>query len=314
MKLNKKYLLYGSIVLILLHFLANIEEKPIATSNQEEVFPRLSYLTQEKLMYCPIQKNLNSQLHALIARVAYGEYNDITTYQGIVDLYFGLIDLKVSHANIQWNIMSDSPLWSDNSVVKFVILRDPIDRFISAYLHFCHFDPLKCFRPEINNCGPNIHCLLARLREIHKLKLWNSYGHIGPVTHFAPQMFQCYLRLYWDKYRIFIYSTSEEFKYSLRNFLISNGISNKTITTGWGNKGEAWLSQLTTHATNLKFSHLKKEILTNLTLVDEIFRFYQLDYQFFNHTFHLSAELKSLCQQNDHMNVSVCNYIQLPRL
>lgn len=228
------------------------------------------------LVYCSIRKNLNSQMLRLVVRYLYGHHYDISS--------------NLSEHNQLWQwytlyknfslVKSTDPSWWDNKSLKLAIIRDPIDRFFSAYLQFCYLYP-QCHTATFNNCDKNPMCLLDLIENINVAGNWSQYGRHKPMAHFAPQHLQCYFRQHLNKYKLLRYENSDEFRNEIRQIIHIQGISENYTEKGWGKAGR-WLADWTVHETFNQLGKIKRELLQNITLVRRIYLAYKRDYEFFS--------------------------------
>ncbi|CAJ0591737.1 unnamed protein product [Cylicocyclus nassatus] len=95
--------------------------------------------------------------------------------------------------------------------IKFAVVRDPIDRFLSGYADKCYpkrlpLPPERCF-----GCEQNINCfvetLLSKLRSIIRDPHATNYME---TSHFAPQTWSCNFKEHLYDYTIIKYESGPQ--------------------------------------------------------------------------------------------------------
>ncbi|VDM74040.1 unnamed protein product [Strongylus vulgaris] len=95
--------------------------------------------------------------------------------------------------------------------IKFAVVRDPIDRFLSGYADKCYpkrlpLPPERCF-----GCEQNLSCfvetLLSNLRNITRDPNATKYME---TSHFAPQTWSCNFKEHLHDYIIIKYESGQQ--------------------------------------------------------------------------------------------------------
>lgn len=249
------------------------------SDQDQEIFTQnLIYIQNLSMLYCPIRKNLNSQMLVMLARFLHNQNFEITkSIQEFNNLWYWRLK---GHKNFTNSEGTMEDLFPNSTVVKFAIIRDPIDRFISAYLQFCHLYP-QCDGQIFNRCGSDPICILNFIASINSAKNWTQFSEEDQIAHFAPQYRQCYFRQYWNQYKILKFDHTTEFRQLLREQIISQGVSRGFLDSGWGVNKTAWLDELTKHQTSRFFAEKRAGLLNNVTFLQKAYETYVEDYQFF---------------------------------
>ncbi|CAJ0567592.1 unnamed protein product, partial [Mesorhabditis spiculigera] len=95
----------------------------------------------------------------------------------------------------------------DKKWINYVLVRDPLERFISGFVH-------KCLRSSARGqncyqCDDNITCLMEnQYKSLKKISDTGivPYLHTVEDSHFAPQNWNCELQAHYNDYKIFKYS------------------------------------------------------------------------------------------------------------
>eukprot|EP01084_Bolivina_argentea_P286833 492104_1 len=147
--------------------------------------------SNHKLTYCPIAKNANTLFKNLFytifknntmmfKRTGFG--NLFLRFNGSNDS-----DILVGSQDEYYNILNDTK-WQ-----KLVILRDPVERFLSAFLNKCY---KKKKNKQCNDGGKTSNFTLFAERMFDRLK---NHNGIGINHHFMPQ------HLFCDLYKTYKY-------------------------------------------------------------------------------------------------------------
>ncbi|CAD5219239.1 unnamed protein product [Bursaphelenchus xylophilus] len=109
----------------------------------------------------------------------------------------------------------------DNSYKIFTVVRDPIERFLSAFTDKCYYEPRK---PVPNNmcvevgCGDDLECFIKKLEK----RMWDFVKRkekklSAMDVHVMPQTWNCEMERYLEKNKFFRYSKQPSPEYN--NFL-----------------------------------------------------------------------------------------------
>ena len=213
-----------------------------------------------KLMLCWIPKNSCTKFKQIALR-AYGESKwreNKFTHQGHPDLEAGKFPNQVLRSILQ------DPEWK-----RVVVLRDPVERFISGYM-----DKIvnQCWFKK-SNAG---QCYTSSTEDFEKFltgrQVWEH------SDHFAPQNNYCGLRDYWWVWTDFIYYDAETVEQASKAALMPHMDARMFIDgerSLWEGKTDHQTSKTDTR------SLLVQAICSNQTLFDLIMQQLKTDYEFF---------------------------------
>uniref|UniRef100_A0A0K0F669 Sulfotransferase family-containing protein n=1 Tax=Strongyloides venezuelensis TaxID=75913 RepID=A0A0K0F669_STRVS len=93
-----------------------------------------------------------------------------------------------------------------------VIIRNPIERFISGFVHFCVRQPKENKENEnCYGCKDDMVCFIEKLYDdIHTTVATDVWASLHLMNHFYPQSWMCQFSDYYDKYKILKYSSEKE--------------------------------------------------------------------------------------------------------
>ncbi|CEF69971.1 Sulfotransferase family-containing protein [Strongyloides ratti] len=165
-----------------------------------------------------------------------------------------------------------------------VIIRNPIDRFLSAFTHLCVKKNNKYRKKDCFNCNSNMKCFLERLyKDILKVKKKKKIINERIKNHFYPQTVLCdYIgRHQFIKYINF--STTKEIFYSnLINEMENTNIPDNDIFFIEKEIREKVLKHTTT---GTKLRNVQQLVLfNNLYLLDLATKIYYQDFIAFNYS------------------------------
>ncbi|CAD5223643.1 unnamed protein product [Bursaphelenchus okinawaensis] len=124
----------------------------------------------------------------------------------------------------------------DGSYTTFTFVRDPVQRFLSAYVDKCVIEPAKTHIQALDcyDCGSNMECFIHTLHN----RLWKfmngTYSLSVMDKHVIPQTWHCQMKDYMRAYKIFRYvsTTSDEYNIfvkALAEILESHNVPQKHI-------------------------------------------------------------------------------------
>jgi len=233
--------------------------------------PREQFVVSDafELLYCYIPKNGCTKMKSLFLRLA----SSTAAYQsfGTIHTAFSQVD-SVRASKLPEHRLKE--LSSHQTWIRAIVLRDPMERFVSAYLdkiadrkslRFFHLGDLTFSANGVD---------LGRFMALSHVWKWEP--------HFKLQHLTCGFNLsmkFWN--RILVYDASSDLA-NLTAELFEHRID-YAIYHGWGPNLTMW-SEGTVHATGStsKRSKLISEMCANSTLYGEVYKYVEPDYQFFN--------------------------------
>ncbi len=251
---------------------------------------------------------MHSQILALLYRYATDhKYNlnnllEIAKMWNVYHSSIGVPSKQLELVNVTDKIGLEFFNWT-----KFAIIRDPIDRFISGYMFMCK-NWKFCGESHLFHCGDDIFCLLGNLTALLAEDKWPDFGR-SILDNLAPQSFYCHFQQQKSAYKLFLYDRSEKFNQNILSYLQLQGIPKSLLYGGWGdNNSSAWLSTETQHSTfnkaNLKLKDVRNNILSDILVVNEIYRIYQMDYKLFQ--LEVPKAYKSQCKSQKFNHLLIC--------
>ncbi|KAI6224017.1 hypothetical protein M3Y95_00838300 [Aphelenchoides besseyi] len=188
------------------------------------------------------------------------------------------------------------------------VIRDPLDRFLSAFTHLCLVGREKGCLHLCYDCGSNMTCFLDRLY----LQLKNIATNENATTHLIdnhlqPQSWFCELDTHFTNFTFLLYDSDSRKFYdnSLKPFLKSQNVSADALDF----IGRSLTSARAQHSTtNFELKpFLKERILRSSYLLEMFLRIYYHDYLMFNFTLPQISQMNStsLSKSNVQNNSSV---------
>ncbi|KAI6198769.1 hypothetical protein M3Y96_00554500 [Aphelenchoides besseyi] len=175
------------------------------------------------------------------------------------------------------------------------VIRDPLDRFLSAFAHMCILGREAGCIHFCYDCGANMTCFLERAYEHLNRMSSDGEGKADQLTiHLKPQTWFCELEKHMRNFTFIRYhSDSEKFyKEELEVFLRSQNASSDALQF----IGRSITTVRTQHSTtNFELKpFLKQRILESPYLLKLFLRIYYHDYQMFNFTLPMIAKNKNV--------------------
>ncbi|KAI6202466.1 WAPL domain-containing protein [Aphelenchoides besseyi] len=171
---------------------------------------------------------------------------------------------------------------TENGWEYVLVVRDPIDRFISGYTHLCIYGMIADCVHRCNGCGANLTCFLERQYEKFKKMAANGRNIDRTTSHMAPQSWHCNLKELHSNYTFLRYNSNSErfFRDDLRPFLISRNVSTSAINY----IHRRFTSTRTGHSTTgfALRPWLEKRIRGSRYLLRLFMQIYFYDYEVFN--------------------------------
>uniref|UniRef100_A0A0K0EIN6 Sulfotransferase family-containing protein n=1 Tax=Strongyloides stercoralis TaxID=6248 RepID=A0A0K0EIN6_STRER len=246
-----------------------------------------------KLNFCTIQKNLSTVLKAISC------YLDHPYLQkekhSLISKYW--IYYVCKNSNKYSSLKKEANIFGDGDVKNFldeyksiVIVRNPIERFISAFTDKCvlrYTESLgRCY-----GCFDNLKCFINTLY----VRLLNHINHPNRIPkatyidrHFYPQSWYCQFNDYYSKYKIFKINPEKtesvtKFYNKLGEYLLLHGVSSNEINFIKKEGMKKYTGHSTFHTKSRKV--IKKELLENKKLMEKLIRIYYYDFKIFNFKF-----------------------------
>ena len=171
-------------------------------------------------------------------------------------------------------------LSANNSAwVRAVILRDPVDRFLSAFLMFAVYQPDMHLPPEfktlLGSGTVRLYPTVASLKEFLRLRLWLADAHFSLQKEWCG--FQVLPRTFYN--RFFVYNRDVNLD-NATAALFDHRVDNE-IYNGWPN-GSLWASD-TSHSTrgSSSYDRLVAELCADRDALDLVLEYTRPDYEFF---------------------------------
>uniref|UniRef100_A0A0N4Z3K3 Sulfotransfer_1 domain-containing protein n=1 Tax=Parastrongyloides trichosuri TaxID=131310 RepID=A0A0N4Z3K3_PARTI len=246
-----------------------------------------------KLNFCAIQKNLSTVLKAIACYLDNPKLQN--SNQTLISHYW--IKKICGNRNRIGSLKNEARWYGDGNIENFlktykgiVIVRNPIERFISAFADKCVIR-YKESEGRCYGCFNNLTCFINTLYKrllnqvVHNN---NTYNFTYVDRHFYPQTWYCQLNEYHKMYKIFKINPERKisvnkFYQSFTSYLSSKGVSFNE-TTFIKNAGQSkYTGHSTFHTKSRKI--VKKELLKNKILMDKLIRIYYYDFTTFNFKF-----------------------------
>jgi Sulfotransferase family len=183
----------------------------------EEGRHELIIAEEAKLLYCSVPKSACSQMRIMMSRLlGYStelaiqqlHENDTSSITNIGGVFF--------HEWLKWPTPADGGVkgaeqaMADPQTTRFIVVRDPIERFISGFVDKC-LEPAKKGEPYNWNCPlqePSRSNITAVFLEMKRQA--DNMGKAFVNEHFRPQSLFCDIRTYRDRYKVIPYSQLKE--------------------------------------------------------------------------------------------------------
>uniref|UniRef100_A0A914X1V1 Sulfotransferase n=1 Tax=Plectus sambesii TaxID=2011161 RepID=A0A914X1V1_9BILA len=172
-----------------------------------------------------------------------------------------------------------------SGIYHLAIVRDPISRFVSAFVDVCIINTFEKEYPEkfktlCFSCRSNMTCFLLQLHDY----LYRISEHLPKERwfrdwHFYPQAWYCDFDRHIKRYHLIHYKRNDEFYKELLEFLRNIRVKSNLV-----NDIETKLRKKTAaHATHSKSSIYEKELLESPFLLEYVYKIYYLDFVWFDY-------------------------------
>uniref|UniRef100_A0AC35U1F9 Carbohydrate sulfotransferase n=1 Tax=Rhabditophanes sp. KR3021 TaxID=114890 RepID=A0AC35U1F9_9BILA len=184
--------------------------------NLKKIQHRFLVSKKYKFNFCAINKNFSTILQAIICYLSEPAQaksaNNIVSYNWAYS-YCPVSSIKTSMTQIA-NENSDGKLPQLFRTFKhYVIVREPIERFVSGFVDKCIFEAKNNKRKSICfGCKQNLSCFIKKLHN----RLFNeATREVSPKkfyyydSHFYPQSWECHVSDYSKNYKIIKFSSAK---------------------------------------------------------------------------------------------------------
>ncbi|CAD5223645.1 unnamed protein product [Bursaphelenchus okinawaensis] len=180
----------------------------------------------------------------------------------------------------------------NNDYSVFTVVRDPIDRFISAYVDKCYIEHrtkprnlhIGCY-----GCSEDMNCFIRRMKD----RLWKYVADTTIILsmmdiHIIPQTWHCEMKEYMKRFKIFRYVSSSSQEYEiflteLTDMLKSHNVPQENIDYVLHGLTGGHSPHTTTNSTiRAKY---KKQLMSDPELLKIIVDLYYYDYVTFGFPF-----------------------------
>ncbi|KAI6212633.1 hypothetical protein M3Y94_00049300 [Aphelenchoides besseyi] len=243
-----------------------------------------STATPAKFAFCTVRKSMSRILKQLSCMLT-NPLNYLLAGHDLVDSALTPGCLHFPNTTIHHVSEGEKLGWTkENGWIYILITREPIDRFISGYLHQCVLGTPKDCKHNCYGCGANMTCFLEEvtksLRKMYRVRDWIS----TETDHLMPTNWFCDLYKTYDKFTFLKYNDDSGvfFKRQLEPVLKKQNVSAEILTY----IKRRMTSTRTLHSTNgFKLrSFLKDRILNSSYLTEMIVRLFYQDFKAFNFT------------------------------
>uniref|UniRef100_A0A0N4Z0V6 Sulfotransfer_1 domain-containing protein n=1 Tax=Parastrongyloides trichosuri TaxID=131310 RepID=A0A0N4Z0V6_PARTI len=196
-------------------------------------FNEYRFSRKYKILTCFVHKNMCTVLSEILCLLDYPKlFKDgkKITDEG----YQNRSCKKINEANTLSfiNLPNNYESKTKNNWIYLMVIRNPIERFISGFIDRCDnnrinfFSPYKCF-----GCNRNLSCVLNNIykRTINLTYNKNVFHRNADDYHFAPQTWRCNLKKNFDKFIFLNYSDIETFYVNLISQLRRNDVEEKFL-------------------------------------------------------------------------------------
>uniref|UniRef100_A0A0K0F3C0 Carbohydrate sulfotransferase n=1 Tax=Strongyloides venezuelensis TaxID=75913 RepID=A0A0K0F3C0_STRVS len=121
---------------------------------------------------------------------------------------------------------------TNNPWIYLMIIRNPIDRFISGFLDRCDNDRIDTSDPQMcYGCNRSLSCAINKVYERMSALFFDKYSlKKNPDDyHFFPQTWRCNLEEQFNLFTFLNYSQPTTFYPSLARSLLKNNVENKVV-------------------------------------------------------------------------------------
>uniref|UniRef100_A0AC35TUU1 Sulfotransfer_1 domain-containing protein n=1 Tax=Rhabditophanes sp. KR3021 TaxID=114890 RepID=A0AC35TUU1_9BILA len=240
-----------------------------------------------KLHICAINKNFSSMLSA-IACYLFDETSFFKKHKHLFEDYYESQACKATNFANRFGAIAtkyNGDKFEDflESWKHIIVVRPPVERFLSAYAHICTSnDSTALHQKTCFHCKQDIKCFVTKLyKEILDTASGTKNANIHRRNHFYPVSWACEYLIYKDFYTVLKYSSAnvEVFYDSLLKVLKHQNVSTPQLTYIAKELGHR-----NYHSTfgSKNLLQQKEKLLSSPVLLDYISRIYYDDFKNFD--------------------------------
>ncbi|KAI6180105.1 hypothetical protein M3Y98_00683500 [Aphelenchoides besseyi] len=246
----------------------------------------LRFSSKYKVVACLIQKSMSTLLQSTMCFLRNEEAFLRANRSINSESYSKRFCMWQNERNLQWNgleVLNGTGVRLTDEWTFLSIVRDPIDRFISAFVDKCIRRP-RVPSEYCNGCNANLTCFVIREYErIQNISTQPRVSRTFEDRHFFPQNWRCDFRSAFKRYHLLKYTSQpkdiERFLRELQLLLKSRGVPTKSVDyiLSQLRSGRSWNS--TVHSDTRRF--LEERLRSSAFLVEHVVRMYWYDFLLF---------------------------------
>uniref|UniRef100_A0A0N5C9B7 Sulfotransfer_1 domain-containing protein n=1 Tax=Strongyloides papillosus TaxID=174720 RepID=A0A0N5C9B7_STREA len=206
--------------------------------NRKVVKEKYFVAPKYKLATCTVHKSFSSMLTSILCYLDM-EKVFLKNFDHLADFTFKFKTCVYKKNNFLGSFGNLIKIHGKSNEVSFLktwkvimVVRNPIERFISGFVHLCYTHKVRNYKQFCLGCGKNFKCFVNKLYNILTSGYISAvHGYFQTKAHFYPQTMQCNYLKNKNKFAVLKFDPKnlDSFYKSLEEILIQQNVPREKV-------------------------------------------------------------------------------------